>query len=97
MMSQATITGTFISDNGTFANINHGEPLEGTFTFVSGAPYSREHIIDGCYRPPTFPWYLQPFPWWTQFIIVPIFSIMSSLANLQPFWTVELVVMVVIS
>ncbi|KAI0375696.1 DUF1212-domain-containing protein [Pilatotrama ljubarskyi] len=97
MMTTAAITGTFVSDNGTFANINHGQPLEGTFTFVSGAPYIREHIIDGCYRPPTFPWYLQPFPWWTQFIIVPIFSIMSSLANLQPLWTVELVVMVVIS
>ncbi|KAL1946738.1 hypothetical protein VTO73DRAFT_14842 [Trametes versicolor] len=97
MMTAATITGTFVSDNGTFANINHGAPLEGTFTFVSGAPFVQEHIIDGCYRPPTFPWYLQPFPWWTQFIIVPTFSIMSSLANLQPLWTVELVVMVVIS
>ncbi|KAI0638241.1 DUF1212-domain-containing protein [Trametes polyzona] len=97
MMTTASITGTFVSDNGTFANVNHGEPLEGTFTFVSGAPYAREHIIDGCYRPPTFPWYLQPFPWWTQFIIVPIFSVLSSLANLQPFWTIELVVMVVIS
>ena len=97
MMSTASITGTFVSDNGTFANINHGEPLTGTFSFVSGSPFVREHIIDGCYRPPGFPWYLQPFPWWTQFIIVPIFSILSSLANLQPFWTVELVVMVVIS
>ena len=63
----------------------------------NGTTLTEEHIINGCYRPPTFPWYLQPFPWWTQFIIVPIFSILSSLANLQPFWTVELVVMVVIS
>ncbi|EJF61275.1 hypothetical protein DICSQDRAFT_61293 [Dichomitus squalens LYAD-421 SS1] len=97
MMTTASITGTFVSDNGTFANINHGEPLTGTFSFTSEAPFHREHIVDGCYRPPSFPWYLQKFPWWTQFIIVPIFSVLSSLANLQPLWTVELVVMVVIS
>ncbi|KAF9820946.1 hypothetical protein IEO21_00923 [Rhodonia placenta] len=61
------------------------------------ARMTSSYIIDGCYRPPEFPWYLQPFPWWTQFIIVPIFSILSSLANLQPIWTLELIVMVVIS
>ncbi|TFK91845.1 DUF1212-domain-containing protein [Polyporus arcularius HHB13444] len=97
MQTTSAITGTFVSDNGTFMNINHGEPLTGTFSFVSGSPFVREHIIDGCYRPPGFPWYLQPFPWWAQFLIVPTFSILSSLANLQPFWTIELIVMVVIS
>ena len=97
MVSTVSITGTFVSANGTFANINHGQPLTGTFSFTSEAPFLREHIVEGCYRPPNFPWYLQHFPWWTQFLIVPIFSVLSSLANLQPLWTVELVVMVVIS
>ncbi|KII94863.1 hypothetical protein PLICRDRAFT_97757 [Plicaturopsis crispa FD-325 SS-3] len=58
---------------------------------------SSQHIIEGCYRPDGFPWYLQPFPFWTQFLIVPTFSILSSLANLQPFRSKQLPVMVVIS
>ena len=74
MTTTASVTGTFVSDNGTFASINHGVPLTGTFTFTSEAPAVREHIIVGCYRPPDFPWYLQPFPWWSQFIIVPLFG-----------------------
>lgn len=91
------LTGTFVSDNGTFAHINDGNPLDGTFTFTNSSAYFRENIVTGCFRAPDFGWYLQPFPWWTQFIIVPIFSIVSSLLNLQPLWTWELVVMVVIS
>ncbi|OBZ76083.1 Pheromone-regulated membrane protein 10 [Grifola frondosa] len=97
MTGAVSISGTFASDNGTFSDINSGNPLVGTFTFTNSTPYLREHILLGCYRPPSFPWYLQPFPWWAQFFIVPMFSIMSSLANLQPIWTWELVVMVVIS
>lgn len=54
-------------------------------------------ILDGCYRPPNFPWYLQPFPDWCAFIIVPVFSLLSSLANLQPFKSRQLPVMVIIS
>ncbi|PCH41220.1 DUF1212-domain-containing protein [Wolfiporia cocos MD-104 SS10] len=99
MATSVTITGTFVSDNATMIapDLNHGNPLSGTFTFTNSTPLVREYIVDGCYRPPHFPWFLQPFPWWTQFIIVPIFSILSSLANLQPLWTIELIVMVVIS
>ncbi|KDQ64647.1 hypothetical protein JAAARDRAFT_117808 [Jaapia argillacea MUCL 33604] len=69
-----------------------------TLSLVRVLIRSRESdILNGCYRPKSFPWYLQPFPWWTQFIIVPIFSILSSLANLQPFWSQELPVMTIIS
>jgi hypothetical protein len=60
-------------------------------------PLSDRSIFNGCYRPPSFPWYLQPFPFWTEFLIVPIFSILSSLANLQPFRSRQLPVMVAIS
>ncbi|KAI0921250.1 hypothetical protein AcW2_006282 [Taiwanofungus camphoratus] len=98
MTSTISITGVFVADNTTIDGAtNDGNPLTGTFTFTNSTPFIREHIIDGCYRPPTFPWYLQPFPWWSQFIIVPIFSVLSSLSNLQPVWTWDLVVMVVIS
>ncbi|EDR12485.1 uncharacterized protein LACBIDRAFT_145192, partial [Laccaria bicolor S238N-H82] len=50
-----------------------------------------------CYRPNSFPLYLQPFPTWTAAIIVPLFSTLSSLANLQPLRSKQLPVMVIIS
>ncbi|KAG2757397.1 DUF1212-domain-containing protein [Suillus brevipes Sb2] len=72
-------------------------PVYGTFTFTNNTNVMQNDIIDGCYRPKHFGWYLQPFPFWTQFLIVPLFSILSSLANLQPWRSRQLPVMVVIS
>ncbi|ETW83928.1 hypothetical protein HETIRDRAFT_47486 [Heterobasidion irregulare TC 32-1] len=54
-------------------------------------------VIYSCYRHPQFPWYLQPLPWWTQFLTVPLFGICLSLANLQPYRTKEFPVMVIIA
>jgi len=94
MSTTISLTGNFTADNGMSYP---GLPLSGTFTFTnSTGPLSR-NIIAGCYRPPDAVWYLQPFPWWTQFIIVPLFSVISSLSNLQPFWSPDLIVMVIIS
>ena len=98
MNAVVSVSGVFVSDNSSsYTAVTGGKPVSGTFTFSSSVPFAEEHINNGCYRPPSFPWYLQPFPWWTQFIIVPIFSTLSSLANQQPLFTIELVVMVVIS
>ena len=97
LVTQYSIVGSFRSDNGTLGTISNGTSITGTFTFVDVDPFASEYIITGCYRAPDAPWYLQPFPWWTQFFIVPIFSILSSLANLQPIWTWDMVVMVIIS
>jgi uncharacterized membrane protein YjjB (DUF3815 family) len=97
LVTQYSVVGEFVPDNGTLSYINHGNPLSGTFTFVDVDPFATEHIIVGCYRDASFPWYLQPFPWWTQFFIVPLFSLLSSLSNLQPLWTVDMLVMVLIS
>ena len=41
--------------------------------------------------------YLQPFPFWSQLIAVPVFSVLSSFNNLQPLRSWDLVVIVVIS
>jgi uncharacterized membrane protein YjjB (DUF3815 family) len=71
--------------------------MVGTWTFTHAVPLNQLDIYEGCYRPKIFPWYLQPFPAWTEFIIVPVFSILSSLANLQPFRSKQLPIMVVIS
>ncbi|KAH9928170.1 DUF1212-domain-containing protein [Fomitopsis serialis] len=54
-------------------------------------------IVNGCYRPASFPWYQQPFPWQTEFILVPAFAILLSVANMQPYWTWDFPVMIVIA
>ncbi|KIL68095.1 hypothetical protein M378DRAFT_185147 [Amanita muscaria Koide BX008] len=96
LSSTVSMVGTWIADNAT--GTGHGVvPATGTWTFAHSAPASVQDIYEGCYRPKRFPWYLQPFPLWTTFVIVPLFSLLSSLANLQPFWSKQLPVMVVIS
>ncbi len=72
-------------------------PLVGTWTFTHAVSLTQHDIINACYRPKRFPWYLQPFPTWTAFIIVPVFSLLSSLANLQPLKSKQLPIMVAIS
>lgn len=91
--ASVTITGTYIKDVNSTNNLF---PASGPFSFTPSTPDSRKDIIAGCYRPASFPWYLQPFPWWTQFIIVPIFSFISSFNNEQPV-NLDLLVMVIIS
>ncbi|KAG7096799.1 hypothetical protein E1B28_004208 [Marasmius oreades] len=93
LQNTVSLSGTWVSDNGTNTSI----PLVGTWTFSHAVTLKAKDIHDGCYRPSSFSWYLQPFPSWTAFIIVPVFSLMSSLANLQPFKSKQLLVMVVIS
>jgi len=91
----ATFSGTFVSDNSTrFAD---SQALFGTFAFTNRTSLQDLHIIEGCHRPPDSPWYLQLFPFWSQFITVPAFSVLSSMGNLQPWRSWDLVVMVIIS
>ncbi|KAI9508342.1 hypothetical protein F5148DRAFT_1356167 [Russula earlei] len=78
--------------SGTFS-----QALFGTFAFTNRTSLDQIHIIEGCHRLPEFPWYLQPFPFWSQFITVPAFSVLSSMGNLQPWRSWDLVVMVIIS
>ncbi len=90
-----TFSGTFVSDNST--RFTENLPLFGTFAFTSGESLREMNIIEGCHRLLGSPWYFQPFPYWSQFFTVPAFSILSSLGNLQPWRSWDLVVMVVIS
>ncbi|KIK67989.1 hypothetical protein GYMLUDRAFT_68997 [Collybiopsis luxurians FD-317 M1] len=90
-----TLTGSWVADNSTD---NSTLPVVGTWTFSRVVPLNvKADVIEGCYRPKHFAWYLQPFPAWTAFFIVPVFSLLSSLANLQPFKSKQLPVMVLIS
>ncbi|KAI0081836.1 DUF1212-domain-containing protein [Panus rudis PR-1116 ss-1] len=98
MAAAVALSGNFVADNPSIILNDHGAHIfSGSFSFSNSAPVHRDHIIKGCYRDPVFPWYLQPFPWWTQFFTVPIFSSLSSLANLQPWKTWDYPVMVIIS
>jgi uncharacterized membrane protein YjjB (DUF3815 family) len=94
LSTTVALTGSWKSDNNT---ANDTIPMVGTWTFTQAVPLNQHDIYEGCYRPKNFDWYLQPFPAWTAFIIVPVFSLLSSLANLQPFRSKQLPVMVGIS
>ncbi|KAI0639626.1 DUF1212-domain-containing protein [Trametes polyzona] len=86
--------------HGYIINSNTSLPLSqlgGTFTFMQTADSGASHIIKGCYRNPSWPWYRQPFPWWTMLFLVPIYSTCSSVANLQSIRSVQLPIMVAFS
>lgn len=53
--------------------------------------------LAGCYRSPSWPWYMQPLPWWTALFLVPLYSTCSSIANLQAIRSWQLPVMVIFS
>lgn len=95
----ASIPGVFLADNdpGYMSVLNNGDPVSGSWTISNPHPFRGNHIKYGCYRPRELAWYRHPLPWWTQFIIVPIFSILSSCANQQPLFTRDMVVMCIIA
>lgn len=75
--------GSFVSD----AMKADGTPVYvGSFQFQSPATQPKDMLV-GCHRPSDFPWYKQPFAWWTLFFLVPLYTILSSMANMQPVFT----------
>lgn len=97
-VAAVSLSGYFIADNTSLIINDYGAHMfSGKFTFSNVIPVQQDNIIVGCYRPPSFPWYLQSWPWWTQFFIVPLFATVSSLSNLQPLKSLELGVMVAIA
>ncbi|KAL0580824.1 pheromone-regulated protein prm10 [Marasmius crinis-equi] len=87
------VHGHFEFANGTAPSINPS----GVIGYGNPLSYEQQHIVKGCYRNPSWPWMKQSFPWWTLFIMVPIYSTSSSLSNLQRFRSKELIVMVLFS
>lgn len=81
--------GSFLSRNMT-AEVTD---LPGSFSFLDTTT-TNEFLIKGCYRNPAWPWWRQPFPWWTLLFLVPVYATCSSLANLQRVRSVQLPVMV---
>ncbi|KAI0756791.1 hypothetical protein C8Q80DRAFT_56146 [Daedaleopsis nitida] len=94
MLDSEILHGYLIDTNTTtvpFADVG------GTFTFVQSVASGQSNFIKGCYRNPSWPWYRQPFPWWTMLFLVPIYSTCSSIQNLQSIRSVQLPIMVVFS
>ncbi|KAF9785823.1 hypothetical protein BJ322DRAFT_743777 [Thelephora terrestris] len=89
------LVGIFVADNNNTFGTNI--PAEGQFSFIKAANFERDHVVQGCLRPPENPWYLRPFPYWIQFFVVPLFSIVSSMSNMQPLRSINMLSMVVIS
>ncbi|KAL1748580.1 hypothetical protein HDZ31DRAFT_79689 [Schizophyllum fasciatum] len=85
--------GHFTMINGTAPFV----PIQGVLSTGSIANYQLEHLVQGCFREPHWPWWKQPLPWWTAFFLVPLYSTCSSLNNLQSYRSVQLPVMVLFS
>jgi len=49
----------------------------------------------GCFRDPDWPWYKLNFQWQTLFLLVPLYTLCSSLSNLQSWKSWRLPVMVI--
>ncbi|KAA1096954.1 hypothetical protein PGT21_032365 [Puccinia graminis f. sp. tritici] len=91
-----TLSGSFNGMNGTIPG------MIGDFTFSNGTAgvTGEGELHQGriqCYREPHWEWWRQPAsPYWS-FLLVPMFSFFLSLWNLQPIWTKQMPVMVIIA
>ncbi|KAF8349736.1 hypothetical protein F5887DRAFT_942173 [Amanita rubescens] len=87
---RSTVNPQFSYAHGHFRLSNGSGPA----TSISG---SDKNLVKGCYRDPSWGWLKQPLPTWTIFILVPLYSLCSSLANLQKWRSLQLPVMVFFS
>ncbi|KAH8835230.1 hypothetical protein DL96DRAFT_1519860 [Flagelloscypha sp. PMI_526] len=87
----------FVHGNFTFTNSSvPSQILAGTLG-RHDSQHALSLLYKGCYRDPDWPWWKQPFPWWTCFFLVPLYSLFSSLSNLQTFKSPQLLVMIIFS
>ncbi|KAE9408275.1 DUF1212-domain-containing protein [Gymnopus androsaceus JB14] len=85
--------GRFVLANGSSPFI----PIQGVLGQANALNYEQQHLVKGCFRDSSWHWMKQPFPWWTLLFLVPLYSTLSSLGNLQRFRSVQLPVMVLFS
>ncbi|KAF8203194.1 hypothetical protein BJ912DRAFT_842444 [Pholiota molesta] len=87
--------------HGRFEMLNGSHPLVpisgviGLGNLVGSA--ADTHTVKGCVRDPHWPFWRQSLPWWTLFFLVPVYSICSSLSNLQYWRSLQLPIMVFFS
>ncbi|CAE6461475.1 unnamed protein product [Rhizoctonia solani] len=87
------LPGIFTGDNGQTV-------FSGAFTFLKPAASvtnTVKYVSKGCTRRVDGPWYLRQLPIWTLLVLVPLYSVISSMWKLQPFLSKQLPIMVFIS
>ncbi|KAJ3722927.1 hypothetical protein C8R42DRAFT_702187 [Lentinula raphanica] len=85
--------GRFVPANGSHPFIS----IQGVLGQADALSYEQQHLVKGCFRDPSWQWYKQDAPWWTLLFLVPLYSTLSSLGNLQRLRSVQLPVMVLFS
>ncbi|KAI0322700.1 hypothetical protein OF83DRAFT_1048844 [Amylostereum chailletii] len=86
--------------HGLFQGFNNSNTIEFSGTFGISNATMTLHMLkapSGCYRDPVWPWWRQPFPFWTLYFLVPLYSTCSSLSNLQSWRSWRLPTMVIFS
>ncbi|KAH8111968.1 DUF1212-domain-containing protein [Phellopilus nigrolimitatus] len=92
-----TFNGTFSATNDTTSGwLNAGE-LNGLWSFQETNTRATLNIYNGCLREPGWPWFLQPLPWYSLFVLLPALNLVLSMKRAQPVYSVEMPVMVLIS
>ncbi|BGP21069.1 hypothetical protein JCM10213_007587 [Rhodosporidiobolus nylandii] len=93
-----------VSVSGTFLGANSSMSWEGAFTFtnqtVAVVDATQASLQKGkvmCYRNPEWEWWRQGISIYWLILLVPVYSTLSSLANMQPLRSRELPVMVFIA
>lgn len=91
--------------NGSFTPQNHslwnGTENGGVWTFQ---PYFNDtqaisqfhYVMDGCYRDQSISWVFQQLPWWSNFLLVPLFMVCQCVSNGQKFsrWIISIQVLI---
>ncbi|KAK2461627.1 hypothetical protein APHAL10511_006090 [Amanita phalloides] len=96
---RSTLKAELSYTHGFFRLSNGTGPVTTIRGVLGQTSVSREgnNLVKGCYRDPSWGWLKQPLPTWTIFILVPLYSACSSLANLQKWRSLQLPVMVFFS
>ncbi|EKM84209.1 hypothetical protein AGABI1DRAFT_124531 [Agaricus bisporus var. burnettii JB137-S8] len=96
LQSNLTYThGQFVFSNATSLKMVSG--VIGTAINPSNSTTMAVKVIKGCLRDDSWSWWRQPLPWYAVFVLVPLYSVCSSLSNLQDWRSFQLLVMVVFS
>ena len=90
-------SGTFFSENMTTPDWLSPANLTGVWSFKETSPDAAYYGFSGCYRDPSWSWWLQPLPWYSLFAVLPALNLVLSMKRAQPLLTVQMPVMILIS
>lgn len=93
IINPTVLTGSFEAFNTTSV----ADSFSGSFTFTNTTETVAADTVQGCFRNPGWAWYLQPLPYWSLFILVPLFAFCSSMNSQQHWWSRQMLVMVFIA